>query len=447
MIGKLKQWWVRPDAKVELIEQGQTQGRMEADLPRDTGWSIRVGMLILVLGFGGFMLWAVMAPLDEGVPAPGQVIVEGKRKTVQHLSGGMVHELLVQEAQQVKAGQVLLRLDDTVARANFDAALQTYYAMLALEARLSAEQIQAREIRFPEVLLHTQEALVPAREHMASQRQVFAARRAALEGELSVLAENLKASEALVNGLENQMSYLKPQLAGMRDLANEGYAPRNRQLEMERSLAELQSNAMRAQSAVAEMRLRALQRRMDFRKEVETQLSDTKRESANAAERVRAARLELERTVILAPSEGSVTGLMVHTLGGVITPGQKLMDIIPEGDGLILEVHVPAHLIDRVRAGMPADITFQSFVNLPSLSIDGRLISISADVIADPNPNMPPYYLAHIEVTAEGMKKLGSHQMQPGMPASVVIKTGSRSLLDYLMKPLMRRITTALTEA
>lgn len=445
MIGKIKQWMNRPDAKVEVIEQGQSDVALQ--LPSDTGWSIRIGMLMLVLGFGGFMAWAVMAPLDEGVPAPGQVMVEGKRKTVQHLSGGMVRELLVHEAQQVKAGEVLLRLDDTMARANFDAALQTYYAMSALEARLTAEQIQAREIRFPPSLLNAQEAPERAKDHMAAQRQVFAARRAALEGELAVLAESLVASEALANGLENQLGYLKPQLAGMRDLANEGYAPRNRQLELERQLAEMQANAMRARSSVAEMRLRALQRRMDFRKEVETQLSDVMREAANAAERVRSARQDLERMVVTAPAEGSVTGLMVYTVGGVITPGQKLMDIIPQGEGMILEVHVPAHLIDRVHAGMPADITFQSFVNLPSLVIDGRLISISADVIAEQNPNLPPYYLARVEVTAEGLKKLGSHQMQPGMPVSVVIKTGSRSLLDYLLKPLTRRIAMALTEA
>lgn len=458
MTGNHKPQLQRPSAKA-LLQSGMAamkdadsriaipQAGAETPLPNDTGWSIRVGMLILLLGFGGFMLWATLAPLDEGVPAQGMVVVEGKRKTVQHLAGGVVKELNVKEAQLVKAGDILLRLDDTIARANYDATLQTYYALLAQEARLTAEQTQSGQIRFPDILTKATDSPERAKEYMSAQQGVFNARRAALQGELAVLAEAATSQEELAKGLSEQITYLKPQLEGMRDLAKEGFLPRNRQLETERQYADLQANVARAKSSVASARLNIIQRRNDYRKEVDTQLADVKKEMASYAERVRSAREEFERTTITAPADGSVTGLMAHTVGGVITPGQKLMDIIPIGEGLILEIQVPSHLIDRLHAGMPADITFQSFVNLPNLVIDGQLISISADIMTDPNPNMPPYFLGRVAVTPEGMKKLGNHQMQPGMPASVVVKTGSRSLIDYLLKPLKRRIAQSLTEA
>ncbi|GAB1392027.1 alkaline protease secretion protein AprE [Rhodocyclaceae bacterium] len=418
-------------------------------LPNDTAWSIRVGIAILVFGFGGFMLWAALAPLDEGVPAPGTIVVEGKRKTLQLLSGGIVKELHVHESMMVKTGDVLIRLDDTIARANHDAAIKSYYAALAEEARLVAEQAQAREIRFPPELLEAREAPERAQEYMRVQQGVFQARRAALQGELAVLNENVRQNEEIAKGQQEQIDFLKPQLQGMRDLAEEGFMPRNRQLELERQFSDLQANAARVKSMVASAKLSQIQHSMDFRKEVELKLADVKQELASISERVRSTREELDRTVVKAPADGSVTGLQVFTVDTAVGAGQKLMDIVPVGDGLILEVQIPSHLIDRVRNGMPADIQFHSFVTLPNLIIEGELISVSADIIvADPHQqNTPPYYLGRVKVTPEGLKKLGQHQMQPGMPAAVVIKSGSRSLLDYIMKPLKRRLTESLTEA
>lgn len=417
-------------------------------LPSDTTWSIRVGMLLLLFGFGSFMLWAWFAPLDEGVPAPGMVVVEGKRKTVQPMVGGVAKEIRVREAQAVKAGDVLIRLDDTIARANFDAALKVHYALLAEEARWQAEQSQKGDIRFPEALTQAADAPERAREFMQTQQSLFRARRAALQGELSILEESVRQQEELVKGLQEQVEFLRPQLEGLRDLAKEGFMPRNRQLEMERQFADLQANTARTRAVLASARLSLIQRRNDYRKEVETRLAEVKKDLANASERVRSTHEDLDRMVITSPADGAVTGLMVYTVGAAIGSGQKLMDIVPVGEGLILEVQIPSHLVDRLHAGLPADIQFQSFVNLPNLIIEGKLISVSADIIADTHQqNLPPYYLGRVEVTPEGMGQLGKHQLQPGMPASVVIKTGSRSLMDYLLKPLKRRIAQSLTEA
>ncbi len=414
-------------------------------LPSDTGKVIRGGMLLLALGFGGFMAWAIWAPLDEGVPAPGTVMVESNRKQVQHPSGGVVKEILVKEAQAVRAGDVLLRMEDTQARSAFEATLQTQFYLQAMEARLLAEQAGRREVRFDDDLLR--ETHPKAAEHMEAQRRLFAARRNALAGQVAVVEESAAAAEAQAAGLDEQIRFLRPQLDGMRDLAAEGYAPRNRQLELERQLAELQSGAVRARRSAAEAKLRMVQLRQDFLREVETQFADVKRERATTAERLRAQREDFERTLLRAPADGIVTGLAVHTVGGVIGTGQKLMEIVPAGEALILEAQVAPHMIDRVHPGLAADITLSAFASAPDLVIEGRVISVSADAIPSGQPQEPPYYVARIEVTPEGLKKLGKLQLQPGMQASVVIKTGERSLMSYLMKPLMRRLRMALTEA
>lgn len=416
-----------------------------ASLASDARRPIRTGLLILALGFGGFMFWATTAPLDEGVPSPGQVAMEGKRKTVQHLTGGIVAEVLVREGQSVKAGEVLMRLNNVTAQANLQSARQQYYSLTAAVARLRAEQSGASDIAFPEKLHQAVDPL--AREHMDAQRRLFQARRSALAADLAVLEEMARSFEAQIKGYEEQIGYMKQEIAGLRDLAREGYAPRNQQLQMERQYADLQTGLIRARQGLAEVRMRANQRKQDYRREVDTQLTEYMREAGVAEQRMRAAEEELARSEIKAPTHGQVVGLVTQTPGAVISPGQRLMDIVPPDEELVLEVHISPHLIDRVHAGLPADIMFHAFPNQPQMVIEGKVISIAGDLIVDPNPNIPPYYLARVIVTPEGVKKLGANRLQPGMPADVVIKTGERTLLDYLMKPLMRRLHTALTES
>lgn len=413
--------------------------------PSDTHYYILAGVAFLLLGLGGFVYWAIAAPLDEGVPAQGVVSVESKRKTVAHLTGGTVKEILVREAQLVEEGTPLIRLDDTTTRANYESALQTFYALKATEARLIAEQIGAGSISFPPEL--TRPPVHPlAAQHMSTQRNLFAARRAALASDLAVFEETAATYEVQARGLDEQLEFLKQELAGLRELAKEGYAPRNQQLDVERQFSELASNALRARRTASETKLRAIQRRQEYRREVESNLADTQRDAGSAIERVTALREELSRIEIRSPVRGYVTGLAAHTVGGVVTPGMKLMDIIPADAKLVFEVRVPSHLVDRVHAGLIANINLSNFPNDPQLVIEGTVTSVSADLITDPNPNMPPYYLTFVEVTAKGMHRLGNHQLQAGMPAEVVIKTGERTLLTYLLKPLMRRLNTALKE-
>jgi len=427
-----------------------------------TRW-IRIGIALLVLGMGGFLVWASTAPLDEGVPVPGVVTVDTKRKTIQHLTGGIIKKMHVKESQLVKAGEVLIELDDTQARANFESLRQTYVALRAQESRLAAEQFSADRIQFHPELAADDNASA-ARQFITGQQQLFGTRRAALQGDVGILNESAAAQEEYLKGLtaqlasrQSQLRLLQEQLAGTRDLVKEGYLPRNTQLEQERAAAELnatlsdlQANVLRTGRAISELKLRAAQRKQEFLRDVETQLADVKRDVSATYERLVAAREDFRRVMIHSPADGQVVGLTVFTAGAVIGPGQRLMDVVPVGEALVLEAKIPPHLIDRIHEGLPADINFHGFVNQPQLVVDGSVLSLSADLLTDPpgagQPGMA-YYLARVMVTPEGMKKLGTRHLQPGMPADVVIKTGERTLLTYLLKPLQQRLAVALKES
>ncbi|MBE7367775.1 HlyD family type I secretion periplasmic adaptor subunit [Ramlibacter sp. HM2] len=419
---------------------------------------MRIGLWALAIGFGGFLLWAALAPLDEGVVAPGNVSIDTRRKTVQHLSGGIVRELLVREGEQVREGQPLLRLDSAMSRATFEASRQRYLGLRAVQSRLLAEQAGRASIAWhPDLAAAAQDVLV--RQQMDNQQQLMASRRAALAAELQAIQEGIAGQEGLVQSYQlmaqsrrGQLELLQEELKNTRGLVQEGYAPRNRQLELERmaaesatAQAELQGNLVRARRAITEQRQRAIARQQDFRKEVEQELAEASREVISEGEKLRALQDDLQRTEIRAPASGQVVGLAMHTVGGVVAPGGKLMDIVPGSEPLLLEARVAPQFIDRVRPGLPVDIRFNAFAHSPQLVVEGKVGSISGDLIIE-NPNTPPYYLARISVTPEGLRKLGSRQMQPGMPAEVVFRTGERSLLTYLLHPLTKRVAASMKE-
>lgn len=424
----------------------------------DTGRATRIGLWALGIGFGGFLLWAGLAPLDEGVPGQGMVAIDTKRKAVQHLSGGIIKEVLVKEGDLVKDGQVLVRMDSAVARANFEQVRQRYLGLRAMESRLQAEQRGLGKVVFhPDVVEASKDFQI--RQVMLNQEQLFESRRSGLRADLQGIEESIQGQEALIAAYDgmlinrkNQASLLAEELSNTRSLVKEGYAPRNRQLELERmsaeassALAELQGNTLRAKRAVGELKQRAISRQQEYRKDVESQLADVGREVQGDAQKYKATSDDLDRTDIKAPAAGQVMGLAIQTEGGVVGPGQKLMDIVPQDQALLIEARVPPHLIDRVKGGLPVDVRFNSFSHSPQLVVDGSVISVSGDLLQD-NPQTAPYYLARVAVTADGYKKLGDRQLQPGMPVEVVFKTGERSLLTYLMAPLTKRLAASMKE-
>ena len=425
----------------------------------DTRAVARTGMLVLTVGFGGFLLWAGLAPLDEGVPTQGMVTLDTKRKTVQHLSGGLVQEVLVQEGQQVKEGQPLLRLDGAVAKANFEAVRQRYLGYRAMQSRLFAEQAGNGVINFhPDVKAAMNDPLI--QQQVSTQQQLIQARRAALAADLQGIEESMQGLKEQLGSYQNilvqrrsQLALLTEELTNTRGMVKEGYAPRNRQLELERmvaesnaSIADLTGNSLRISRQVAELGQRSLARKQEYRKEIESQLADVTREVQSDAEKFVAVTADLDRMEIKSPANGQVVGLTVQTVGAVLQPGQKLLDVVPDQQTLLLEAHIPPHLIDKVQAGLMADIRFNSFAHSPQLVVDGKVMSVSGDLLSDPQQPQYSYYLARVQVTPEGIKTLGARQMQPGMPAEIVIKTGERSLLTYLLHPLTKRMAASMKE-
>jgi membrane fusion protein, protease secretion system len=429
----------------------------------DPGRSGRIGLWALAIGLGGFLLWASFAPLDEGVAAPAQVSIDTKRKTVQHLTGGIVKEVLVREGQTVADNQVLIKLDEGTAKANFEASRQRYLSLRAMEARLVAEQTGAKSVSWhPDLVANSGDPLIKAQ--MTNQEQLLTARRASLAADMQSFTEQIQGQEQTIRALQSMQESRKAQLAlfneeltNTRGLVAEGYAPRTKQFELERSVADINSsiadilgNTLRARASIADMRAKTIGRREEYRKDVETQLADVRREVLSEADKFRALQADLGRMEIRAPAAGQVVGLQVQTAGGVIGPGQKLMDIVPTDEPLLLEAKVAPNFIDRVHAGLPVDIRFNAFSHTPTLVVEGKVLSVSGDVVSDPSqPGGAPtasYYLARVAVTPEGFRKLGKRQMQPGMQTEVVIRTGERSMLTYLIAPLMKRMAAAMKE-
>ena len=426
--------------------------------PPDGAKAWRTAFWALLAGFAGFMLWAAFAPLDEGVPSQGHVAIDTKRKTVQHLSGGIVKEVLVREGGQVQEGQLLLKLDDAATRASFESIRQRYLGFRAMQGRLVAEQSGASAIVFhPDLQAEANDPLI--RQQMMTQELLLQSRRAALNADLQSFEENIRGQQGLAQAYEamlvsrrQQLALLNEESGHTRSLVKDGYAPRNRQLELERqvaettsSIAELLGNTTRARRSIAELRQRAIGRQQEYRKEVGTQQAEVSREVLGDSEKYRALRDDLGRTEIRSPASGQIVALSAQTVGGVVSAGQKLMDVVPENESLLLETRVAPHLIDRVHAGMPVDVRFSSFAHSPQLVVEGKLVSISGDLLTDTQTNTS-YYLARAAVTPDGVKKLGKRIMQPGMPVEVVLKTGERSLLTYLLHPLTKRVAASMTE-
>ena len=424
----------------------------------ETGRAVRVALWTLVMGFGGFLLWAALAPLDEGVPSPATVSIDTKRKAVQHLSGGIIKTVLVREGDQVKEGQVLMRLDDAVARASFEAVRQRYLGLRVMEGRLAAENSDRVSIDFhPDVKAASADPLIQLQ--IQTQQQLFNSRRSALQAELMAIEESIQgqqaqqqAFKAMQENKKMQQALLNEELHNTRGLVAEGYMPRNRQLELQRMVAELESalaelsgNVHRGERSVAELRQRFTLKRFEYKKEVETQLAEVRRDGLSDADKLQSVTNDLARMDVRAPAAGQVVGLVFQTVGGVVPPAQKIMDIVPADEVLLLEAKVPPNLIDRVHAGQAVDVRFSAFAHSPQLVITGKVVSVSHDVLTDPQ-SYATYFLARVVVTQEGMKSLGARQMQPGMQAEVVFKTGERSLLTYLLHPLSKRVAAAMKE-
>ncbi len=430
------------------IEQSQTDER------RFT----RLGWLVIGIGLAGFFLWASLAPLDKGVASPGSVTVSGNRKTIQSPAGGIVRNIAVKEGEKVKAGEVLVQMSQVQAQAQVDSLQDQYYTTLATAGRLLAERDNLSKIRFSPVFDTLKDSPRVA-EIIALQVQLFSSRQQALRSEIDGFRQSSDGIRFQLKGLQDsrinkqiQLSSIREQMSSMKQLAAEGYLPRNRYLEAQRQFAEINSSIDETigrigqlQKQLLESQQRIEQRYADYQREVRTQLAQTQMDANDFKNKLDMAKYDLGNTSIISPVDGTVVGLTIFTQGGVVGAGEHLMDIVPSEASLIVDSRLKVEMIDKVYKGLPVELMFTAFNQNKTPKIPGTVTLVSADRLVDKGTG-EPFYQMQVTVTPEGIKMLQGADIKPGMPVEVFVKTGSRSLLSYLFKPILDRARTSLTE-
>ncbi len=433
-------------------------GAAAAHVNTDASQYARLGWIIVLLGVVGFFAWAFLAPLDKGVPLSGNVAVASNRKAVQHQLGGTVDAILVKDGDLVKAGQVLVRMNRIAASSAAEAARVQWYTAQASEARLLTERDGLRLIAFPPALMAAN-GDVRVANSIIQQQQLFSARQASLHSELGAFAENIAGLKMQLQGLQESMiskkqqqQFLKEQLDGMRDLAKDGYVARNRLLDLERTYAQVNGgisedigNIGRVGRQIAESGLRKSQRQQDYQKEVRTQLSEVQRDAEALKNRVAALDFELANVLVTAPVDGTVVGLSVFTGGAVVPSGFKLMELVPSDDALVVEGMLPVNLVDKVHAGLKVDLIFSAFNANTTPHIPGTVTQVSADRTIEERTGQA-FYKVRAAVAPEGLKMIANLQIRPGMPVELFVKTGERTMMNYLMKPVLDRLHAAMAE-
>lgn len=435
-----------------------TVKRLDASLsdPVTSGKRVSTfGFLIVFITFGIFGTWAAVAPLDSAALAPGVVVVQSFRKSIQHLEGGIVKELLVRDGDLVKAGAPLIVLDETQTRADYEVTRSQLIAAQATEARLRAERDDLEAIDFSSMIEQDTQRTLEARE---GEIQVFKARRNSRLGEISVLQERIGQLHEQVNGLKQVIGTkgslersFSTEIRELKELLADGFVEKQRLLEQERNLdrtraeiADHRSEITKTQLQINETKLQILQLNKDFNAEVVSQLAEVQTKVFDLQEKKAALEDRLNRVVIRAPEDGMILGMKVHTIGGVISPATPLLEIVPSVSDLIVEAKVSPNDIDRVEIGKPAEIRFSNFNSSTTPLIGGRVIHVSADRLEEQDGT--PYYLARVGLTEEGAMRLGGLRLQPGMPADVFINTGERTLLQYLIQPAADAFARSLIE-
>ncbi|MCR0999112.1 HlyD family type I secretion periplasmic adaptor subunit [Serratia sp. JUb9] len=427
-------------------------------IPLDERRFTRMGWLVIGIGLFGFFIWAAFAPLDKGVASPGSVIVSGNRKTVQAPASGIIKNIMVKEGDRVKAGEVLVQLSQVQAQAQVDSLRDQYYTTLATEGRLLAERDGLDKITFSPVLLQVQSQPRVA-EIIALQNQLFTSRRMGLGSEIDGYKQSMEGMRYQLKGLQDsnanrniQRGSLREQMNSMKQLAADGYLPRNRYLEVQRQFAEVNGNIDETagrigqlQKQLQEAKQKIEQRVADYQREVRTQLAQTQMDASDFRNRLEMANFDLGNTAIVSPVDGTVVGLNIFTLGGVVGAGDHLMDVVPSQATLVVDANLKVEMIDKVYKGLPVDLMFTAFNQNKTPKIPGTVTLVSADRLVD-KANGEPYYKMQVTVSPEGMKMLNTEEIKPGMPVEVFVKTGSRSLLSYLFKPILDRAHTSLTE-
>ena len=416
-----------------------------------------IGLIVLLSTLGIFGLWAFIAPIDGAALAPGFVTVKSHKKTVQHLDGGIVSQLLVKDGDIVKAGDLLLTLDGTENKAQLEISRGQFFTLLAQVARLEAERDGKTKLTYPDIFKGVTDPR--ALESKRTEEQIFTARKNAHEGEMAVLKQRIGQLNSRVDGLKGQqtskqdlLTSYREELRDLKELLAEGFVDKQRLRDIERQhslnsgeISALTAEIASSQIQIGETKLEILQLEKKFQEEVVGKLSEAQAELYDVNQRMLAIRDKVVRIDIKAPVAGRVMGLAVHTLGGVILPGHPILEIVPQQEELVIEAQVTPLDIDRVNIGLVAEVRFSAFKQAITPVIEGKLINLSADRLIEEKTGTP-YYLAQIELTPDSYQKMQHLELLPGMPVEVLIKTGERTVFEYLTKPISNAFARAFIE-
>ncbi|MDI5933889.1 HlyD family type I secretion periplasmic adaptor subunit [Halomonas kalidii] len=433
-----------------------TDGEAATRPPVDDRGCRRLGIALVLLCFGGFGGWALAASLAVAVVAPGKVSVVSFKKAIQHYEGGIVGDIRVEDGDHVETGDVLLVLDDTQALARLKIAQSQYLVERASEVRLLAELSGRERLAFPDELRDSDSPRVA--DVIAVQRGLFIARRQALQGALDALDQQTRQLHEQHDGLgalveinRQRVASLNKEVEDHRSLYEQGQGDNQRVRELEREVLEIRgeiadqrSRMAQVQAQISESELQKQTRVQEFHQEIGEQLRQAQVGIADAEERITALGDQVRRTTVTAPVAGTVVGLQTRTRGAVIDPGDTVMEIVPSGEGFMVEARIADHEINSVYPGQPAEIRFTAFDQQRTDTVEGEVVHVSADSFED-ETNGTSYYQARIRVDESGGPAVPEgRRLLAGMPAEVMIRTGERTFASYLAKPITDMLARAL---
>lgn len=420
---------------------------------------VLAGLTAVGLGFGTFVVWGFTAPLDSAAIAPGVVAVHSQRKTIEHLEGGIVKAIHVKDGDEVNKGQLLMELDATASAAALRQIESQLLAQRARALRLQAEQIDSRVLTFPPQLLAEGEKDVALQNLLDTERRIFDSRWTTHDGRKAVsgarvaqLEQETLALEAQAGARKEQITIRAGELAKLERLAKKGYESNSRIVEQRLEIAELtgeraelRARAAKSRQAIKETELSVLSLANDRHDEVHSQLQIAQEALAELMDRHRATGDVVRRTHIVAPQAGKVTDLQIFTVGEVVASGEPLMDIVPSGDELMVEAMLDPRDIDSVRPGLFTQVRLTAYRQRITPTVTGQVRHVSADMLTDDRTG-DAYFLARIALDPGSDPQVDFVELYPGMPAEVVIVTGTRKAIDYFISPITDGLARALRE-
>jgi HlyD family secretion protein len=423
-----------------------------------TGLPMLVGLGAVLMFAAIFGVWGTVAPLASAAIAPGAIKAEGSRRTVQHLEGGIVRELLARDGDRVQAGQVIARLDDVASLAQHVALRSQRIAVMAQQARLMAEHAGAREIAWPEDIRREREDPRVA-DAAAAQTALFISRRTAIDSQLKVLSERVEQLNATITSArsqikshDEQLELLRSEIAIVGEVVRLGLEKKARLLGLQRQEAslvgnrgDLEAQIARSTASIAENRAQMDTVRSQHAKEISNELADVRQKLIEAQEKERQAADIAVRRDIVAPVSGTVLNSRYFTVGGVVKPGDPVMDIVPVEDRLVAEVQVAPGDIDMVHPGLQAQVRLPAFKQRLVPFLTGKVVFVSADAVVDEKAQRS-FYRAHVAISESELARLNNVQLTPGMPVEALILVGERTFAEYIMQPLVDSFVRAFRE-